>query len=204
MITIVDYGLGNLASIKNMIKKVGGEATISSNLEEIGNASKLILPGVGAFNKGMENISNMGLQSILNKKVLEDRVPILGICLGMQLLTNYSEEGDVKGLGWIDAKTARFRLSSKILKVPHMGWADISINQKQHPIFSGLEDTIRYYFVHSYYVRCKSEKNVLCTAKHEIDFACGIVKDNIIGFQFHPEKSHKFGMTLLKNYIDYC
>jgi glutamine amidotransferase len=202
MVTIIDYGLGNLASIKNMVKKINGESVITSSLEEITAAQKLILPGVGHFARGMENLDKRGMIPVLNELVLHKKIPILGICLGMQLLTRHSEEGDTEGLGWINAKTKQFKFeNSSDLKIPHMGWNDVSFTQKTD-LTKDIIEVPRYYFVHSYYVECEQQENVLGTCNYGFDFHASIVKDNIAGFQFHPEKSHKFGMQLLKNYID--
>ena len=202
-ITIIDYGIGNLASIKNMIKKIGGTSIITSDKSEIARASKIILPGVGAFGRGMKNLKSKGLIEILNEKVMVQKTPILGICLGMQLMTGHSEEGDVKGLGWINAKTTKFSKSMlpKHLKIPHMGWADVEI--KSNPqLFDGAKTDIRYYFVHSYHVLCKKDTNVMAVSTHGFEFCCAIVQDNILGVQFHPEKSHKYGMQLLTNFMN--
>jgi imidazole glycerol-phosphate synthase subunit HisH len=201
MITIVDYGLGNLASIKNMIKKVGGIAEITSDLNKISNADKIILPGVGAFAKGMENLISSGIKPVLDRKALHDKVPVMGICLGMQLLTKHSEEGNVNGLGWINATTKKFTFDTSVYKIPHMGWTDIKITQPSHPIFENLISQPRYYFVHSYFVTCEQRLNSLAEATYGTTFDCGIVNDNIFGFQFHPEKSHRFGMEIMRNFI---
>jgi glutamine amidotransferase len=203
MIIIVDIGLGNLGSILNMLKKVKVEARISSRPEDIEGASKLILPGVGAFDNANNNLDAMGLRGILQKRVMVDRVPILGICLGMQLFSKRSEEGASSGLAWIDAETIRFRFVKEQngLKVPHMGWN--TVNLKHNPIlFEGLEKDARFYFVHSYHLICTDESNVMTTTSYGHDFASSISRDNIYGTQFHPEKSHRFGMRLLKNFAE--
>lgn len=202
MIVIIDYGLGNLASIANMLKKIGAPAEISNDVSKISQADKLILPGVGHFAKGMENLQQSGLIDTVNREVLEHKKPVLGICLGMQLMTNHSEEGDCKGLGWIDAETTRFRMpENSSLKIPHMGWSDVHFVQQQ-PLLNGISPEPRYYFVHSYHVTCKDPANVLGTCDYGYTFDCAIVKDNIMGVQFHPEKSHRYGMELLNNFAN--
>jgi len=165
-------------------------------------ANKIILPGVGSFDTGVLNLRNSGLGAVLNEEVMARKKPILGICLGMQLLTAGSEEGEFPGLGWIKAVSKKFKFSSKDLKIPHMGWNYVRpVNTKS--LFKGLDtEKNRFYFVHSYYVECTNEENVLAKCSYGNDFACAIVKDNIYGVQFHPEKSHKFGMTLLKNFAE--
>lgn len=202
MLVIIDYGLGNLASVLNMFKKIGvQDVCISRDKDIITNATKLLLPGVGAFDAGMDNLEKSGLIPLLNKKVLQDKTPILGICLGMQLLTNSSEEGTKKGLGLIDAETIKFNLNPEWkLKIPHMGWNYITI-KKQNPLIS-LDSKHRFYFVHSYHVKCNNHEQVLATSHFGNDFTCMVNKDNIYGAQFHPEKSLKFGMSLLTNFAN--
>ncbi len=204
MLTIIDYGMGNLGSILNMLKRLGFNAEISSQVEVIRNAEKLILPGVGAFDKAMTNLEKCGFIPILNERVVEERIPLLGICLGMQLLTKRSEEGQLNGLGWIDAITVRFdfHLDQK-MRVPHMGWNTLTVKQNSC-LFKEMHESPRFYFVHSFYVKCKSPKSVLATTNYGIEFASGIIQNNIYGLQFHPEKSHKFGMQVLKNFAELC
>jgi len=202
MITIIDYEMGNVGSIQNMFKYLGIKSVIESNPDKIKNASKILLPGVGAFDTAMKKIKERNLDEVLNEKVLKEQVPILGICLGMQLLTNSSEEGELEGLGLISAKTIGFKQSiKKQLKVPHMGWNTIKIVQK-NPLTLGFEklDETRFYFVHSYFVKVNDEKNALFKTAYGLEFDSAIVKDNIFGAQFHPEKSHKFGMKLFENF----
>ncbi len=199
-IVIVNYGLGNPASIKNMIKKAGAGADITDDISLIEKADKLILPGVGHFGKGMQLLREKNLLEILNDKALRQKTPVLGICLGMQLLTNKSEEADVPGLGWIEAETVKFRPSKDTLKVPNMGWLDVK-PQMQHLLFKDLE-TARFYFVHSYYVVPANKENLLASSVFEEDYASAIIKDNIMGVQFHPEKSHRFGLQMMKNFIE--
>lgn len=201
MITIVDYGCGNLGSIQNMIKKIGGKAQISSDALQIASADKLILPGVGAFDTGIKNLHDKGLWDVLNKRVLEDKIPILGICLGMQLMTKSSEEGVLSGLSWIEAETKRFdfdNLSEK-RKIPNMGWNYIQL-KKSSILFNGMYENPKFYFVHSYYVNCNQQEDVLAQAEYGNIYDCAFEKDNIFGVQFHPEKSHKYGMKLLENF----
>ena len=203
MIVIVDYGMGNLGSIQNMIKKAGGTAVISSKIEDIERADKLILPGVGAFDTGVKNMDQLGLRPVLNQKVLKEKTPTLGICLGMHLMTRRSEEGTLPGFGWIDGETVKFRFegSENHLKIPHMGWNTLQINQN-HRIFEGFNEEASFYFVHSYHVVCDQKEQVLARTHYGYDFVSAVHKDNIIGVQFHPEKSHKFGMRVFKNFIE--
>jgi imidazole glycerol-phosphate synthase subunit HisH len=201
MITIVNYGLGNLGSIYSMLRRIGVKSVISSDVEQIEHAVKLILPGVGHFDKGMTKLQESGLKEILNNKVLNEKVPILGICLGMQLMTLSSEEGNKPGLGWIDAVTKKFRFENNVCKIPHMGWNTVSKSNKCI-LTEGGSDEQRFYFVHSYYVEVSNPGNSILKTRYGIEFDSGIMKDNIYGIQFHPEKSHKFGMNLLKKFSE--
>ena len=204
MIVIVDYNMGNIGSVTNIIKKVGYTSVISADVDVISQAEKIILPGVGSFDKAMQNLKDLNLIDVLNEKALVQHTPFLGICLGMQLLTKFSEEGNVNGLGWINATTKRFKLNNfPELKIPQMGWNEVEITNK-HAICENLYDYARFYFVHSYHVVCEEEKNVLMKTKFGNEFASGIINNNILGVQFHPEKSHKFGMQLIKNFIEKC
>lgn len=201
LVIIVDFGIGNLGSMRNMLKKVGCKAEYSSDPEIIKNASKLIFPGVGSFDSAMEKLKNSGLIPVLENKVLQQKTPILGVCLGMQLLTKSSEEGQISGLGWVDAETKKFQPSDKSLKIPHMGWNQVT-PQSNSIMTKGLDKNSRFYFVHSYYVECENKQNVLFESTYGHHFASGIVLDNIYGVQFHPEKSHKFGMQLMSNFLE--
>ncbi|HDS1775031.1 imidazole glycerol phosphate synthase subunit HisH [Pseudomonas putida] len=200
MIIVVDYGVGNIASVLNMLKRVGAQAKASNSREEIEYADKLILPGVGAFDAGMQTLRNSGLIDVLNEQVLGKHKPVMGVCLGSQMLGNRSEEGCEAGLGWIDMDIVRFEKRDR-RKVPHMGWNEIS-PQLQHPILTGLDEKSRFYFVHSYYMLPQNVENTLLTTNYDQQFTAGVFKDNIFGFQFHPEKSHKFGMQLFKNFVE--
>ena len=201
MIIIIDYGMGNLGSIANMLHKIGMPGVVSGDPEIIAKADKLVLPGVGAFDAGMSNLESRGLVSILNKQVLECHVPILGICLGMQLFSKISEEGILPGLGWVNAETVRFRFDAdhKNLKIPHMGWNTVNIC-KDSILFDNIKMPSRFYFVHSYHVVCEDQADILTKTVHGYDFVSSLVHANITSVQFHPEKSHKFGMGFLKNW----
>jgi imidazole glycerol-phosphate synthase subunit HisH len=199
MIYIVDYGLGNLASIKNMFKHIGiRDVKITSDKNELAKADKIVLPGVGAFDTGMKYLKEYDLIDVLNRKALVEKIPFLGICLGMQLMTRGSEEGKEKGLAWFDADTLKFNLP-KGNKVPHMGWNYVKpIKNKAQ--FLTRDINYRFYFVHSYYVQCNNAEDVLFETKYGINFHSAIQKDNIIGMQFHPEKSLNFGMDILQQF----
>ena len=198
MITIVDYGMGNLGSVLNMFRYIGVPANISSDLSVINKASKLLLPGVGAFDSAISRINSSGLRDILDHKVIVKQTPILGICLGMQLLTSGSEEGTLPGFGWIPAETSRFS-SLPDLKIPHMGWNLVTPNTPSE-LTQDLPTASRFYFVHSYYITVDNPQYSILRTCHGIEFDSAIQCDNIYGTQFHPEKSHKFGMHLLKNF----
>jgi len=203
MITIIDYGMGNLGSIRNMLKKIGADSEITAEPARIAAATKLVLPGVGAFDAGMENLDKSGLVPLLNERVRRDEVPVLGICLGMQLMTHSSSEGERPGLGWVDAKAVRFVPADATLKVPHMGW-NIAQPVRDDALLEGLPRESRFYFVHSYYVACERREDVLLTTFYGADFDSGFRRGNVWGVQFHPEKSHRFGMHLLRNFAERC
>lgn len=205
MLTIIDYGVGNLTSIQNMLKKAGYPNAIISNKEaDIASADKLILPGVGHFDYGMGQLRQADFFDKLNCRVLEDKIPILGICLGAQLLTEGSEEGNSPGLGWVKAKTIRFQVEAmgNGLKVPHMGWREIGI-KKESPLLKDLPEEPRFYFVHTYHIVCENPEDELLSGQYGYEFTAGVERGNILGVQFHPEKSHKYGLQLLKNFIRY-
>jgi glutamine amidotransferase len=202
VITIIDYKTGNLGSIQNILKRIGEESIVTSDKKVIAEATKLILPGVGAFDTGMKNLLELDLVDILNKKVVEEKTPVLGICLGMQLLSSGSEEGSLKGLGWINASTVRFKFEDSLeYKIPHMGWNFIT-QHKTSRLLDGMYPDPRFYFVHSYYFKANNRDDILTSTVYEIEFTSSLERDNILGVQFHPEKSHKFGMKLLKNFVD--
>lgn len=203
MITIIDYKTGNLGSIQNILKKIGENSLITSDKIMIEKATKIILPGVGSFDTGMRNLKALDLIDILNKKVLEEKVPVLGICLGMQLLSERSEEGLLPGLSWIKGEVVKFNIeNTSEYKIPHMGWNYVVL-KKNSRIFNDMINDPRFYFVHSYYLKAYETKDVLTSTVYEYEFTSSVEKDNILGVQFHPEKSHKFGMKLLRNFVDF-
>ena len=201
MITIINYNTGNLGSIKNMLNYLGITSQISNDKEVIAKAEKLILPGVGHFDYGMQQLHASGLIPILNKKVLIDKTPILGICLGVQLFTESSEEGIEQGLGWIKGKTIAFDKTklATTQKIPNMGWTDVA-NYNSSKLFENMHADPRFYFVHSFHLELEKKSDCLVTANYGYNFAAGIEHENIVGVQFHPEKSHKYGMKLLENF----
>jgi len=202
-IVVIDYGMGNLGSIANMLKYLGASAVISADKTLIEKADKLILPGVGHFDRAMQNINQLDLFNLIQYKALDQQVPIMGICLGMQLLCNFSEEGNDKGLAFVDAEVVKFNFEkSQNLKVPHMGWNKIEIAKSNSLITKGLTDYARFYFVHSYYVKCNNESDILTRSLYGHSFISSFEKNNIVGVQFHPEKSHKYGITFFRNFIE--
>lgn len=202
MVVVVDYGVGNLGSIANMLKKVGAKATVSSDPQVVAAADKLLLPGVGHFDHGMRCLRASGLVDILNTKVLEEKVPVLGVCLGAQMLGRRSEEGSEAGLGWLAMDVVRFPQQSG-LRIPHMGWRVVEPVTRS-PLFADAEGEQRFYFVHSYYMRCDDPADVLCEVEYGVRFAAAVSRGNIHGVQFHPEKSHRFGAALLRNFLEKC
>ena len=203
MISIIDYGMGNLGSILNMMKKIGAAAQIVSNPDEIARSDKIILPGVGSFDHGMRNLDERGLRQALEECVIHNNKPVLGICLGMQLMTKSSEEGELPGLGWIDAVTNKFRFDDSSMKVPHMGWNSVDI-RRADSLYKDMYAEPRFYFVHSYFVECREPAEILTTTCYGHNFVSSFQRNNIMGVQFHPEKSHKFGMKLLQSFAEYA
>ncbi|MEE9441118.1 MAG: imidazole glycerol phosphate synthase subunit HisH [candidate division Zixibacteria bacterium] len=201
MIIIVDYGMGNLRSIQNMLKHLNVSSEISSDREIISAASKIILPGVGSFEKAVENIDRLGIRDLLIEKARHEKIPFLGICLGMQLLGDSSEEGTLPGLGLVPGRSAKFNFESNKMKIPHMGWNTVSII-KDDVLFGNMHEDSRFYFVHSYHFVCENETDILTITEYGNNFISAISNENIRGVQFHPEKSHKFGMKLLKNFSE--
>ena len=198
-IVVIDYGMGNIGSVLNILKKLQIHATISKGPEDVQNANKLILPGVGAFDDAMKNLRAMDYIDVLNKKILVAKTPILGICLGMQLFGMHSEEGNEPGLGWLDAQTVRFRFEDIKYqkKIPHMGWNTVHVCQKS-PLFPNPDEEYRFYFVHSFHVQCNNPNDILTQTQYGSEFNSAVCHENIIGTQFHPEKSHRFGMAFFQ------
>ncbi|NYT78463.1 imidazole glycerol phosphate synthase subunit HisH [Alcaligenaceae bacterium] len=204
MIAILDYGMGNIASIQNMMRRVGGDAVITSDLKNVEGLSGIILPGVGAFDNAMQKLNASGIADVLRYFVLEQKTPFLGVCLGMQLLFESSEEGKLPGLGFIRGEVRRFTgpdFDSGKLKIPHMGW-NVVQPREDAALFAGLDQEPRFYFVHSYHVVCADDRDIAATCNYGYDFTCSVHKENIYAAQFHPEKSHRFGMKVFENFME--
>lgn len=200
MVAIIDYGIGNLASVKNILDRVGAHAVIAQDKSQIGEASHLIIPGVGSFDSCMRAFSNSDLQEPIMEKVFSEKIPVLGICVGAQMMTDSSEEGSEKGLGWIAGKTIKFRTAENPgIKLPHMGWEDVVVNE-HCSLMLGFKEMPRFYFAHSYHFSLENEQEVIGKADYGYSFPCAFAAENIFGVQFHPEKSHRFGMKLLSNF----
>jgi glutamine amidotransferase len=196
MVVVVNYGIGNLSSVENMLRKAGVQARISSDPQDILAADKLLLPGVGHFDYGMKMLNQSGLRDALDHFAMKLCRPVLGICLGAQILGHGSEEGDTNGLGWINMHCRRLPLGTG-LRVPHMGWNQVSL-KRPSPLFINADVDARYYFVHSYFMECAEESDVVGTSCHGIEFACAVQRGNIFGTQFHPEKSLRYGLDLMR------
>lgn len=201
MIAIIDYGLGNIAAFASVYNRANIHVSIARTPSDLERASKLILPGVGHFDHAMQLLQNSGMRETLDEMVLRRKVPVIGICVGMQILARSSEEGDLPGLGWIDADVRAFKSWDAVrnMAVPHMGWNDVR-PLSADKLFDDLEKDARFYFLHSYYMNCLRQEDVLATCNYGADFACAVRCANIYGVQFHPEKSHHFGNRLLRNF----
>lgn len=204
MIRVLNYGIGNSAAVVNMLRKAGGDAEVCSDPSSLDGSSGIVLPGVGSFDNGMYKLKESGFIDILQKKVLVDRVPFLAICLGMQLLFNKSEEGTAEGLGWLEGDVTRFCFNRDNkdlqLKVPHMGW-NLVDTVSDASLFDGVTDAARFYFTHSFHVNCLNANDVLATSTYGYEFTAAVRRQNIVGVQFHPEKSHRFGLKFFQNFL---
>ena len=201
MITVIDYGLGNLSAFVNVYKRLNIDVQFASTVSDLKKASKLILPGVGTFDQAMNKLNSSGLRNYLDELVIKKKIPIIGICVGMQIMALKSDEGVLPGLGWINGKVNRLSLNNKNSPLPHMGWNDIKI-QKRSPLIDNLDNSKRFYFLHSYYFQCQNLDDVIANINYGFDFPCIINQENIFGIQCHPEKSHYNGMKLLKNFAE--
>ena len=201
MISIIDYGLGNILAFQNIYKKLNIPVNIINNQNEIKKAKKLILPGVGSFDWAIKSLKDTGMLPTLNQAVLTVNIPILGVCVGMQIMSNESEEGNLPGLGWIEGKVKKFDISKIPEKpfIPHMGWNKI-FKYEENSIFDGIDNDLGFYFVHSYFFECENKNNQLSSTFYGIEFSSSVNKNNIYGTQFHPEKSHSNGVKLLYNF----
>jgi glutamine amidotransferase len=201
MITLIDYGVGNIFAFQNVYKRLDIPTKIAKTPSDLENAEKLILPGVGAFDYAMEQLNASGMRQILDELVIEKKIPVIGICVGMQMMGNRSDEGTSEGLKWVDAEIIKFdeNLIQQRTKLPHMGWNDVS-PLKAHPLFKGLEQESIFYFLHSYYFKCNRQEDVIAISDYGISFASAVNSNNVYGIQFHPEKSHQYGEKLLNNF----
>ena len=203
MIGIVDYGAGNVGSILNMLNRLGQDSKIVSCPEDIVSASKLILPGVGHFKHGMDMLNLSNFKEALTESVLVNKIPILGICLGAQLMTKSSEEGNVKGLGWLDAEVKRFNVSlmDQKLPVPHMGWNKVIVNEENN-LSKSINESSKYYFVHSYHMKANDPSQIMLSTHYGYEFTSAMCHENVYALQFHPEKSHVHGLKIFQDFID--
>lgn len=201
MITLIDYGVGNINAFVNVYKRVDVPVKIAKTKEDLIGAEKLILPGVGHFDHAMTQLNNSGMRDTLDKMVLVDKIPVIGICVGMQMMANNSDEGTLEGLKWIDASVRKFDESkiNQVTRLPHMGWNDVK-PVKDIPLFKGLEKDAIFYFLHTYYFECNNPNDVMAVTEYGGEFASAAHHENKYGIQFHPEKSHSYGETLLHNF----
>ena len=204
MIGIISYGLGNINAFTNIYKSLDIPFNIVNDIEELEGVKKLILPGVGAFDDAMNKFNDSGLRTPIEKMVLKNKIPILGVCVGMQMLGNASDEGTMEGLGWVDGEVKLFDTSNipHQTKLPHMGWNSISLVNENEPIFNQIKTRDRFYFLHSYYFKCNDDRQAVAQTNYGFNFSCALRKDNIYGVQFHPEKSLKNGIKLLYNFAN--
>ncbi len=201
-VTIIDYKMGNVNSLIKAFRRIGCPCNITSEPSDIIKAKKLLLPGVGHFKMGMERLKRLGIIPALEEAVLGGKIPILGICLGMQLFSEWSEEGGISGLGWIKASTIKFNFDSSInIKIPHIGWNTLEIEQDSN-LLNGIAPDDMFYFVHSYHVNCRDPQNIISLTEYGLTFVSMLQRENIFGCQFHPEKSHGCGLKILRNFAE--
>lgn len=203
MIAIVNYGVGNVRAFSNIYESLNIPVILASTAEDLNKATRIILPGVGAFDHAMQRLNDSGMREKLEEKVIKEKLPVIGICVGMQMLANRSDEGKEAGLGWIEGTVRKFDVS-KIpyhTRLPHMGWNDVT-PIKQSRLFEGLEKNARFYFLHSFYFECAHSEDTMAVADYGGEFSCVVGRNNVYGVQCHPEKSHKFGIQLLKNFAN--
>ena len=203
MITVIDYGLGNVLAFVNAYSRLNIPVAVAKSANDLVNATKLVLPGVGSFDNAMQQLDQSGMRQPVEQLVLQNAMPVLGICVGMQMLAKCSDEGELPGLGWIDSKVKKFDLSAMPpgTNLPHMGWNDVK-PVVDGGLFKGMEQDARFYFLHSFYFECYQQPNVLAVTDYGGQFSCAVRRDNVYGVQFHPEKSHHFGSQLLKNFAE--
>ena len=203
MITIIDYGVGNVFAFQNVFNRLNIPSKIAKSVDDLISASKLILPGVGHFDYAMSQLNKSGMRDRLDELVLIEKIPVMGICVGMQMMAHKSDEGTLDGLCWIDACVKKFDEATinHHTKLPHMGWNDVKPNEN-HPLFRGLEQEAIFYFLHSFYFKCSNQENSISKTDYGINFSSSVQHDNIYGIQFHPEKSHSYGERLLKNFAN--
>jgi glutamine amidotransferase len=203
MVTLIDYGVGNIFAFQNVYKRLNISTKIAKKSQDLTDAKKLILPGVGSFDYAMNQLNNSGMRERLDELVIEEKVPVIGICVGMQIMGNRSDEGKLEGLKWIDSEILKFdeNLIKQRTKLPHMGWNDVTpVNN--HPLFNGLEKGAIFYFLHSFYFKCNNPNESLAISDYGIPFSSAVHRNNIYGIQFHPEKSHQYGEKLLHNFAN--
>lgn len=200
MIAVIDYGLGNIMAFKNAFNRLNAPVIVAKSADDLVSATRLVLPGVGSFDHAMKQFNASGMRETVEKLVLQQSVPILGVCVGMQMLAKSSDEGKLPGLGWIDARVRKFDPSqmSSAAPLPHMGWNDV-LPRSTDGLFKGLDSGAHFYFLHSYYFECSDPEDILATTDYGMHFSCAVKRGNIHGVQFHPEKSHHFGSQLLQN-----
>ena len=201
MITIIDYGVGNVFAFQNVFNRLNIPSKIAKSVDDLISVSKLILPGVGHFDYAMSQLNKSGMRDRLDELVLSEKIPVIGICVGMQMMAHKSDEGTLDGLCWIDACVKKFDEATinHHAKLPHMGWNDVKPNVN-HPLFKGLEQEAIFYFLHSFYFKCSNQKNSISKTDYGINFSSSVQHDNVYGIQFHPEKSHSYGERLLENF----